>query len=84
MCRSITTLRGLDPPATEEEVRAAALQYVRTVGGVTTPSPRTHDAVAAAVDAIAAATATLLAELPERRQPPATVPPMRRRGGRSG
>lgn len=80
MCRNITTLRGLEPPATDEEVRAAALQYVRKVGGVSAPSARTSPAMDEAVERIAAATADLLAALPERRQPPPTLPPLRRLG----
>jgi hypothetical protein len=78
MCRNITTLRGLEPPATAEEVRAAALQYVRKVSGVTKPSPATAAAVDRAVRDIAAATEVLLEQLPPRRQPPPTVPPLRR------
>jgi len=79
MCRNITALRGLDPAATPEEIEAAALQYVRKVGGLTSVSPRTEDAVSRAVRRVADATANLLAELPERRQPPAHDPPLRRR-----
>ncbi|HET9077805.1 MAG TPA: DUF2277 domain-containing protein [Acidimicrobiales bacterium] len=79
MCRNITPLRGLEPPATPEEVRAAALQYVRKVGGVQSVSAGTADAVARAVELIAAATDELLAQLPPRRNPPATLPPLRRR-----
>ena len=41
MCRNITTLRGLEPPATSEEIEAAARQYVRKVSGVTRPTPAT-------------------------------------------
>ncbi|HET9059523.1 MAG TPA: DUF2277 domain-containing protein [Acidimicrobiales bacterium] len=78
MCRNITTLRGLEPAATEEEVVAAARQYVRKVSGAQKPSASTVDAFEAAVAAISAATADLLAALPPRRQPPATVPPLRR------
>lgn len=78
MCRNITTLRGLEPPATEAEVEAAARQYVRKVGGVQTTSAATVAAVEEAVRAIAAATAALLAQLPPRRQPPPTLPPLRR------
>jgi hypothetical protein len=78
VCRNITTLRGLEPRATPEEIEAAARQYVRKVGGVQAASPRTAEAVARAVEAIAAATAALLADLPERRQPPPTLPPLRR------
>jgi hypothetical protein len=78
MCRNITTLRGLEPPATDEETRAAALQYVRKVGGIGKPTAATEEAIGRAVDRVAAATADLLRELPVRRQPPPTVPPLRR------
>jgi hypothetical protein len=78
MCRNITALRGLEPVATTEEIEAAALQYVRKVGGLSSVTPRTEDAVARAVRRVAEATTDLLAELPERRQPPATEPPLRR------
>ncbi|MEO1065389.1 MAG: DUF2277 domain-containing protein [Actinomycetota bacterium] len=78
MCRNITALRGLEPPATEEEIAAAALQFVRKVGGLSAVSERNADAVGRAVEQIAAVTATLLDELPPRRTPPKTVPPMRR------
>jgi len=72
-------LRGLEPPATEDEIRAAALQYVRKVGALAAVSPATQAAVDRAVEAIAVATTVLLAELPARKVPPATLPPMRRR-----
>lgn len=72
-------LRGLEPPATDIEIRAAALQYVRKVGSLSAVTPATQAAVERAVESIAAATAALLAELPERRVPPSTLPPMRRR-----
>ena len=78
MCRNITTLRGLDPPPTTEEIEAAARQYVRKVSGVQKSSPATADAIEEAVREVAAVTATLLAHLPERRTPPPTVPPLRR------
>lgn len=78
MCRNITELRGLEPPASEEEIIAAARQYVRKVSGIRAPSAAAADAFAVAVASVAAATADLLAELPERRQPPKTVPPLRR------
>lgn len=78
MCRNITTLRGLEPPATADEVRAAAEQYVRKVSGVSKPSAATAAPFAAAVDAVAAATHDLLAELPPRRVPPKVDPPLRR------
>lgn len=79
MCRNITILRGLDPEATPEEIEAAARQYVRKVGGVQSSSATTQTAVESAVRQVAEATATLLAELPPRRQPPPTLPPLRRR-----
>jgi len=78
MCRNITVLRGLEPPATPDEVEAAARQYVRKVGGVQAPSAATAEAFDRAVRAVADATAALLAELPPRRRPPATDPPLRR------
>ncbi|GIG30540.1 DUF2277 domain-containing protein [Cellulomonas marina] len=78
MCRNITTLRGLEPGATPAEIEAAALQYVRKVSGVTAISETTRPAVEAAVARIVAATTELLDTLPERRRPPATVPPLRR------
>jgi hypothetical protein len=78
MCRNITTLRGLEPPATSDEVTAAAVQYVRKVSGVQKPTEATAAAFEKAVAEIGAATAALLAELPPRKQPPATVPPLRR------
>jgi hypothetical protein len=80
MCRNITTLRGLEPPATPEEVQAAARQYVRKVAGITTVSAAVEPAFDRAIAEIADATARLIAELPPRRNPPATVPPMRRHG----
>ena len=82
MCRNITTLRGLEPVATPEEIEAAARQYVRKVSGVTSRSGRTDPAVDEAVAAVAAATATLLRALPARRQPPPTLPPLRRLAAR--
>ena len=78
MCRNITTLRGLQPEATAEEIEAAARQYVRKVGGVQATSARTEAAVETAVRAVADATAALLASLPPRQQPPPTLPPLRR------
>jgi hypothetical protein len=83
MCRNITTLRGLEPEATDEEVEAAARQFVRKVSGVQTRSPRTDAAVERAVATIARATSDLLAELPPRRQPPPSLPPLRRISSRA-
>ncbi len=84
MCRTITTLRGLEPPATDAEVAAAALQYVRKISGVRTLSPRTQHAIDHAVETITAASLELLAELPPRQQPPTTEPPLRRIARRAG
>lgn len=78
MCRNITTLRGLAPPATSEEIEAAAVQYVRKVSGVRQPSAATEPAFEQAVAEVAGATARLIERLPDRRQPPKTVPPLRR------
>ncbi|MEX2658908.1 MAG: DUF2277 domain-containing protein [Acidimicrobiales bacterium] len=82
MCRNITTLRGLEPAATPVEVEAAARQYVRKVSGVQTTSAATAEAFERAVEVIAGATTDLLRELPPRKQPPPTLPPLRRLEGR--
>jgi len=63
MCRNIRTLYNFEPPATEDEVRAAALQYVRKITGFTKPSQANAEAFQRAVDAVAAASATLLGQL---------------------
>ncbi len=63
MCRSIKPLFNFEPPATEEEIRAAALQYVRKISGYNRPSRANEAAFNAAVDEIAAASARLLASL---------------------
>jgi hypothetical protein len=63
MCRNIRTLHNFEPPATEDEVRASALQYVRKISGFTKPSRANEEAFAAAVDAVVAASTTLLAHL---------------------
>jgi hypothetical protein len=78
MCRNITTLRGLQPEATPDEIEAAARQYVRKVSGVQSTSPMTEEAFERAVTRVTDATAELLAGLPPRRQPPPTLPPLRR------
>jgi hypothetical protein len=83
MCRNITTLRGLEPQATPEEIEAAARQYVRKVSGVQSTSPKTEDAFERAVRQVTAATAELLSGLPPRQQPPPTLPPLRRIAARS-
>jgi hypothetical protein len=63
MCRSIHTLYNYEPAASEAEVRAAALQYVRKISGYAKPSQANEEAFARAVDAVAAASARLLDEL---------------------
>ena len=78
MCRNITTLRGLEPSATPDEIEGAARQYVRKVSGVQKTSDATEAAFELAVRRITAATHDLLAELPPRRVPPKTEPPLRR------
>ena len=66
MCRSIKQLRGLEPTATEEEIRAAALQFVRKVSGYRAPSRRNSEAFERAVDQVAEATRQLLGALEPR------------------
>ena len=63
MCRNIRTLHNFDPPATRDEVHAAALQYVRKVSGATRPSQANQDAFDRAVLEVAATTRRLLGEL---------------------
>jgi hypothetical protein len=63
MCRNIHTLFNFEPPATEDEVRAAAEQYVRKISGFTKPSRANADAFARAVEEVSAATARLLDNL---------------------
>jgi hypothetical protein len=63
MCRNIHTLYNFEPPATEEEVRDASLQYVRKISGFTKPSQANADAFERAVEAVTAASARLLDEL---------------------
>ena len=83
MCRNITTLRGLEPAATPEEIEAAARQYVRKVSGVQKTSDRTEIAFEKAVRRITLATEELLAQLPPRQSPPPTLPPLRRIAARA-
>jgi hypothetical protein len=63
MCRNIRTLHNFEPPATRDEVHAAALQYVRKVSGATRPSQANQDAFDRAVLEVAATTRRLLEEL---------------------
>lgn len=78
MCRNITELRGLEPAATEDEIEAAARQYVRKVSGLRTLSEANREPFEAAVAEVTASTRRLLATLSPRRQPPKTEPPLRR------
>jgi hypothetical protein len=63
MCRNIRTLYNFEPAASEDEIRAAALQYVRKVSGTTRPSRANAEAFDRAVDEVARVTATLLDQL---------------------
>jgi hypothetical protein len=63
MCRNIRTLHNFDPPATQEEIRASAIQYVRKVSGSTKPSRANEEAFARAVDEVAEASRRLLDSL---------------------
>ena len=78
MCRNITELRGLEPAATAEEIEAAARQYIRKVTGIARPAPALADGLDAAALEVAEITERVLATVPRRRQPPKTVPPLRR------
>ncbi len=78
MCRNITTLRGLEPAATAQEIEAGARQYVRKITGVQKTSAATEEAFEQAVAEITAISTRVLAELPPRKQPPKTEPPLRR------
>jgi hypothetical protein len=78
MCRNITELRGLEPPATREEIDAAARQYIRKVTGMSKPNLALVARMEAAALEVADITEQLLHELPARRQPPKSVPPLRR------
>jgi hypothetical protein len=78
MCRNIPELRGLEPPATREEIEAAARQYIRKVSGIAKPSETLAGRMEDAALEVAAITEQLLAEVPPRRQPPKTLPPLRR------
>ncbi len=69
MCRNIKTLYNFEPPATEDEIRAASLQFVRKVSGFTKPSQANEAAFLAAVDEIAAVTGKLLNALETNASP---------------
>ena len=69
MCRNIKTLFNFDPPATDEEVRAASLQFVRKISGFTKPSKANEAAFDRAVDDVAAIASALLRELVTTAEP---------------
>ncbi|MDQ2630952.1 MAG: DUF2277 domain-containing protein [Actinomycetota bacterium] len=69
MCRNIRTLFNFDPPATDEEIQASALQYVRKISGSTKPSQANAEAFDEAVEAVAAATRELLDRLVTKAPP---------------
>jgi hypothetical protein len=69
MCRNIKTLFNFDPPVTDEEVRAASLQFVRKISGFTKPSKANEDAFLAAIDEVAGVSKRLLRSL-ETTAPP--------------
>ncbi|MER7273029.1 DUF2277 domain-containing protein [Dactylosporangium sp. NPDC000244] len=69
MCRNIRVLNNFEPPATEDEIEAAALQYVRKVAGMTRPAAANQEAFDAAVQAVTEATRTLLDNLVTRTPP---------------
>ena len=69
MCRNIRTLHDFDQPATDEEIQASALQYVRKISGSTTPSQANAEAFDEAVEAVAAATRELLDRLVTKAPP---------------
>jgi hypothetical protein len=69
MCRNIRTLHNFDPPATDEEIQASALQYVRKISGSTKPSQANAEAFDEAVEAVATATRELLDRLVTKAPP---------------
>lgn len=69
MCRNIKTLYNFDPPATDEEIRGAALQFVRKISGFTKPSRANEEAFDRAIDEVAAAAGKLLDSLVTRAAP---------------
>jgi len=69
MCRNIRTLYNYEPPASEQEIREAALQFIRKISGFTKPSQVNEAAFAAAVEAVAAASAELLISLETKAAP---------------
>jgi hypothetical protein len=83
MCRNIKTLFNFDPPVTDEEIRAAALQFVRKVSGFNEPSKINKAAFLAAVDEVAAASRNLLSSLETNAPPRNRAKEVARAGGRA-
>ena len=83
MCRNIKPLFNFEPPASEDEVRAAALQFVRKVSGFNKPSKANEAAFLAAVDAVTAASSTLLKSLETNTSPKSRVEEAARARARS-
>jgi hypothetical protein len=79
VCRNITVLRGLEPPATAAEIDDAARQFIRKIGGITTPGLLARPDVVRAIDLVSAATKELLEGLPPRRGVAPDHPGRRRR-----
>lgn len=69
MCRSIKTLYNFEPPATEQEIRAASLQFVRKLSGFSVPSKANQEAFERAVDEVAASAARLIGSLVTTAEP---------------
>jgi hypothetical protein len=78
ICRNITTLRGLKPPATPRRSRPPPTSNIRKVSGITRPSAATSEVFEQVVAAITRVATQVLRELPQRRQPPKAVLPLRR------
>ena len=74
MCRNIKTLANFEPPATDDEIRASALQFVRKVSGYRRPSKRNEQAFDAAVREVSEASRRLLDSLQQARRAPSPVP----------
>jgi len=69
MCRNIRVLHHFQPPTTEDEIRAAALQYIRKVSGSAAPPKAAEEAFAQAIEEVTATTSRLLSQLPARGEP---------------
>lgn len=84
MCRNITVLRGLEPPATHAEVEDAAGQFIRKIAGLSSPAQMQRDDVRRAIDQVSRAALDVLASLPARRATAPGPPSRRLRPGEPG